>query len=41
MCTKVMGDLKPGVGVVATRQEELSKLGGDVPGAPGQRVSLR
>jgi hypothetical protein len=39
--TKAMGDLKHRVGMVVTRQWEPSELGGDVSGAPGQRVSMR
>lgn len=42
MCTtKAVEDLKHGAGVVATHQWELSKLGGDVSGALGHRVSMR
>jgi hypothetical protein len=37
----VVGVLKHGASVVVTRQRELRKLGGDVSGAPGQRVSSR
>jgi hypothetical protein len=42
MCaTKAMGDLKHRVGVLANYQWELGKLGGDISGALGQRVSMR
>ena len=42
MCTtKAVGDVKDEVGIVVTCQWELSELGGDVLGAPGQRVSMR
>ena len=36
-----VGVSKHGAGVVMIHQWELSKLGGDVLGAPGQRVSTR
>jgi hypothetical protein len=44
MCTQKGrwgGVLKYGFGVVATHQWELSKLGGEVSEALGQRVSTR
>jgi hypothetical protein len=42
MCaTKAMGDLKDGVGVVATQKLEPSKMGGDMLGGPSQRVSMQ
>jgi hypothetical protein len=39
--TKAMGNLKNRVVIVVTYQWERSKLGGDVLGAPVQRVSTR